>query len=105
MKFNASLLTAITCVLVVYSGVATADRAKLAKLDKACEKQRDIKLAPLRSKIAKECVETTSKGKEVCEKESQDFNGNRVGRNPMFYDLPECVKAFEYQKSLASRQY
>jgi hypothetical protein len=98
-------ITIITFVFLVYSGYSNADSAKLAKLDKACEKARQVKLVPLREKIAKECVATTSKSEEVCKKESQDYNGNRVGRNPMFYDLPECVKAFEYQKSLASRKY
>lgn len=73
--------------------------AKQIELDNACEAQRQIKIAPLREKAISECVEGEGKERDYCERYYQDY-GNRSGDRPaLFYDLPECVKAFEYQKN------
>ena len=73
------------------------DQGKQAELDAACESARQLALAPRRSDIYQECVDKFKKSAEVCEEEASGYNGNRVGASPLFYDLPECEAAFEYQ--------
>ena len=73
--------------------------AKQTELDNACEARRQIEIAPLREKAINACVEVEGKERDYCERYYQDF-GNRAGDRPaLFYDLPECVAAFEYQKN------
>lgn len=66
-------------------------------LDKECEKARQIALAPRKKEIYQECHEKFKKSEAVCKEEAQAYNGNRINGAPMFYELPECVKAFEYK--------
>jgi hypothetical protein len=79
------------------NGLATANETQgyQAELDAACETARQAALAPSRSEIYQECIEKFKKSAVVCEEEAAGYNGNRVGRSPLFYDLPECVAAFE----------
>ncbi|HKJ16579.1 MAG TPA: hypothetical protein VJ984_04455 [Xanthomonadales bacterium] len=84
---------------------ANSDReAQQAELDAACEAAREEKLVPMRQALVHECVdnqefETVSE----CETFYSDYGsrsgGRRSGRAPLFYDLPECVEAFNYQNS------
>jgi hypothetical protein len=85
--------------LVFLSNNASAKQTTQEKLDEACENARTVALAPLRKVAYKECMAKGNKSEAVCKKEASDYNGNRVNRTPMFYELPECVKAFEYKKS------
>jgi hypothetical protein len=81
--------------------VAMADSSdpKQVELDNACEAQRQIKLAPMREQAITECVGVEGKEQDYCERFYRDF-GERSGDRPaMFYDLPECVDAFEHQKN------
>ena len=92
------LLVAVT---IFCNGLATADnrQSKQAELDAACEAARQTALAPKKSELYQECIEKLKKSAEVCEQETADYNGNRVGAAPLFYDLPECEAAFEYKNS------
>ena len=75
--------------------------AKQKKLDAACEKAREKKIAPLREQHIQECIDNGS-GPAWCRKFYADY-GNKAGkRAPLFTDLPECVKAFEFRKSYRS---
>jgi hypothetical protein len=76
---------------------------KQARLDGACEVARLKKLLPMREKFAAECVANKElPSKDECERFYADY-GNRMGRRaPLFYDLPECVTAFEYRQSTRS---
>jgi hypothetical protein len=38
--------------------------------------------------------------REACEDFYADYGGRMGGRAPLFYDLPECVKAFEFQQGV-----
>jgi hypothetical protein len=71
-----------------------------ARLDQACEVAREKKLAPEREKYIEECVEKKQKpDRASCERFYAD-HGNKAGnRAPLYYNLPECVKAFEYRKA------
>ena len=97
MKQLILIMTAITLTIISVSVVA--DQKTQTKLDQACEKARDVKLAPLRKTIFEECVTKFKKSKDVCTAEAKDYNGNRINGAPMFYELPQCVKAFEYRKT------
>jgi len=73
-------------------------KEKQAKLDFECEKARLIELAPIKRKIYKECMEDKNAEHEACFKLADKYNGGRNNANPRFYDLPECVAAYEYRR-------
>ena len=84
------------------NGLATANEGQgnQAELDAACEAARQAALAPRKAEIYQACIDKFKKSVEVCEQEAAGYNGNRVGRTPLFYDLPECEPAFEYQNNI-----
>ena len=70
-----------------------------SKLDAACETARQEKLAPMRAGFIDECVEKKQRpDRASCERFYADFGNQSGSRAPLFYDLPECVKAFEYRR-------
>ena len=80
------------------------DEEKQAELDAACEVAREKKLAPLRAQHIEECVEQGhQRDRESCERFYADFGAQSGQRAPLFYDLPECQKAFDYAQSSRSR--
>ena len=83
----------------ICNGLATAEdrQNKQAGLDAACEAARQAALAPRKAEIYQECIDKFKKSGEICEQEADGYNGNRVGRSPLFYDLPECEAAFDYR--------
>ena len=94
------LLTIVLIMLASSPALADESRAaKQAQLDAACEAARQERLAPIRQKYVDECVA----GKELpsrqeCERFYTDY-GERTGRKaPLFYDLPECVEAFNFHQ-------
>lgn len=95
--------TVLTIVLIMLaSSPAFADEsreAKQAKLDAACEAARQQRLAPIRQKYVDECVANKElSSRQECERFYADY-GERTGRKaPLFYDLPECVAAFNFQQ-------
>ena len=112
------ILPVTLCILVSNTCFAKEDRStKRAELDAACEVAREQKLAPLRQQYIDECVEKQKKDRAECERFYKDYDGRRISRNydgkhgnrlyggrqenraPLFYDLPECVEAFEYRTS------
>lgn len=94
------ILPFILCLLVSNTVFSNEDRsAKQAQLDAACEAARELKLAPLRQQHIDECVGQQKKDRAECERFYQNYGGRQGNKAPLFYDLPECVKAFEYQKS------
>jgi len=73
-----------------------------AQLDYECEKARAKKLYPMRLKIFDDCM-IKYDNKSYCNAEAGKYNAERVNGSPRFYDLPECVKVFEYRKAHRSR--
>lgn len=97
-------LSAALCLLLFLppSGLqADPDREqKQAELDAACEAAREKKLAPLRDQMVKQCVRDKEQpDRAACEVYYSDYGARAGSRAPLFYDLPECVKAFDYQTS------
>lgn len=89
-------------VIMLASATASADQArdaKQARLDAACEAARQAKLAPIRQKYTDECVANKElPSRQECEQFYADY-GERTGRKAaLFYDLPECVTAFNFQQ-------
>ncbi len=76
------------------------DRAtRQAQLDRACEAARQAHLAPLREAMVRKCMRDSGKPRSACERLHGNY-GERAGNRPaLFYDLPECERAFEYQRS------
>ena len=71
-----------------------------AELDASCEAAREKKLAPLRKQFVEQCMRDKEQpNRATCEAFYSDYGAQSGDRAPLFYELPECVKAFEYQNS------
>ena len=110
MRDNNLITSHILMILlffIVTSSDAFADRARdqnQAKLDATCEQAREKKLAPMRAQFVEECVQNKEQpNRKACETFYADFGAQSGRRAPLFYDLPECVEAFEYQNSQRQR--
>jgi hypothetical protein len=79
--------------------------AQQALLDAECEAAREHKLAPEREKYIEDCVRDKVKdSREACERFYSDYGARTGYREPLYYDLPECVAAFEFRKSYRQSQ-
>ena len=72
----------------------------LEELDRRCEEAREGMIAPLRAAEIKNCIETGTGDQAWCESFWADYGAST--RTPTgefiqgpFYDLPECVEAWE----------
>ena len=102
--FAGSLL--ISClVFSVATCASEQDREqRQAELDSTCEKAREERLAPERERYIEECVEKEQKpDRAACERFYRDYGARSGDRAPLYYDLPECVEAFEFRKSHKTR--
>ena len=98
MKNSQVLLSLVIISLLINPALAKESRAdKQARLDAACEVERQRKIAPLRQQVIEECIANKEfPDRNECERFYADY-GERTGRKaPLFYDLPECVTAFEF---------
>lgn len=98
--FQTLLLAAL--ILTAFSPAAAREsrEEKQAGLDGTCEAARLKKLAPIKKNMVENCVANKElPSRSECVTFYADY-GNRMGRRaPLFYDLPECVTAFEYNQS------
>ena len=103
LKF-ALLIIALAAVSTV--NVQANNRESTQKeLDAACESAREIRLTEGRAKHIEECVENKEReDRAACERYYSNYGARAGARPPMFYDLPECEKAFEHQRSQRSRK-
>lgn len=97
-----SLLVAFLILLMAGPLMAGESREqKQAKLDAACEVAREKKLAPMRKQFVEDCVANNElPSRAECERFYADYGGRMGGRAPLFYDLPECVSAFEFMQGV-----
>jgi hypothetical protein len=103
MKSRLLLLATVT-ILTSATGEAIETeedrRAKQAQLDAICEQARQRKIAPLRDKMIKECVDKEQRpDRASCERFYESYGERTGAQDPLFYDLPECVKAYDYMRS------
>lgn len=102
MKTIQTLITVLFILLLVSPAQAKESReAKQTRLDQACEVARSKELVPLRTKVTDECVANKElPSRKECERFYADYGERMGGRAPLFYDLPECVAAFDFQQSV-----
>ena len=99
------ILTLIVLSLILTSSaLATQSREdKQAELDATCEVERQKKLTPMRQQFVEDCVTNKEKSdRDHCERFYADYGSRMGGRAPLFYDLPECVSAFDFHRSSRS---
>ncbi len=101
---NAWLLLMVSAMVVSVTGHAIETeedrKAKQAELDAICEEARQKKLMPLRAQYVEECVEKEQlPDRASCERFYADYGERSGNRAPLFYDLPECVRAHEFRTS------
>ena len=100
MKIQATI---VLVLLPFLTGGAIADqeqrRLRQQQLDAACEMAREQKLAPLRQQLIEQCVWQRQGDLAWCEWYFRDYGAQAGRRAPLFYDLPECIEAFEYRRS------
>ena len=93
-------------LMLILIGPALAKESredKQARLDGACEVARQTKLTPMRKGFVDECVANKElPNRKECERFYADYGNRMGGRAPLFYDLPECVTAFDFQQSQRS---
>ncbi|MCU0952791.1 MAG: hypothetical protein MUC68_17565 [Burkholderiaceae bacterium] len=80
-----------------------AEMKRLAELDRVCEAARETRLAPMRRERIERCVTVENRPREQCTAEYAHWGDTQAtargaARAGMFYDLPECVTAFEARK-------
>ena len=73
--------------------------ATLEHLERACEQARENALRPIRAHYVDECVQKGVKDRPACERFYADYGNAMKPVGMKFYDLPECVKAFNYRRS------
>lgn len=102
-----NLLAPVFVAALVYpvAGMsADSDRQATQKtLDAECEAVRERKLAPERARFIEDCVARKRSDRAACERFYSDYGAQSGNRAPLHYDLPACVKAFEFQRSQRRR--
>ncbi|NNK37682.1 MAG: hypothetical protein HKP03_04335 [Xanthomonadales bacterium] len=98
-RFTVMISVVLALSLVAVDGMADRNRdRKQAELDAACEAAREKKLAPMRAQYIEECVKNREQpDRRSCEVFYSDFGAQSGNRAPLFYDLPECEAAFDFQ--------
>lgn len=94
------LLSTVFLTLLINPALAKESREdKQARLDGACEAARQEKIAPLRKQVTEDCVANKElPSRSECERFYADY-GERTGHKAaLFYDLPECVTAFNFNQ-------
>lgn len=100
---NAVFRWIIFALTVCYGAVGLAEAPdRQQQLDAACETARESKLAPERERYINECVAAWDKSREDCTHFYRDYGDAQVRqgeivRAPLYDDLPECEKAWEFR--------
>jgi hypothetical protein len=103
MTTRAALIAAALAALVGVPAALAQSEAELKRLDeldRKCEAARLAKLAPIRAELIDRCVRIDKRPREVCESEFAHYGDTKATAHGkaiagLFYDLPECVAAFE----------
>ncbi len=102
MKFLLSIVLILLLAGPALAGELRED--KQARLDDACEVERQNKLTPMRKEFVEECVAKKQlPDRDACVTFYADYGNRMGGRAPLFYDLPACVTAFEFQQGVVTR--
>lgn len=96
------IFTAIVISTSIPVGFAEDQDVVQQQLDQACEAARLEKLRPIREKYAAECVAEWDRSQEYCDRFYSDYGNAGGDQRVLFYDLPECEKAWNYRRSYRS---
>lgn len=99
------LLVVALLIGAALHATASDSQVRQDQLDAKCEAARQRAIAPERAKAIDECVRDNMKEtREDCERFYRDY-GERSGRRPpLYYDLPECVAAYDFRARSHSAQ-
>jgi hypothetical protein len=98
------LTAPLAAAVLLAGGTALAqtdsDMKRMAELDRVCEAAREQRLAPMRAERIERCVSVENRSREQCSSEYANWGNTQAtargtARTGLFYDLPECVAAFE----------
>lgn len=101
--YDRILLKSVALLFLVTSLTAPSTRAAhkddgrmtVQEIDRACAQARDNALRPIRARYIEECVVKGDKDRPACERLYADYGDAIQPAGRKFYDLPECVRAFE----------
>lgn len=96
------LLILAAPLMLPFAAFASGDdrQSTQAQLDAACEAARERKLAPEREKYIEECVRDQLKdSREACARFYSDYGSRTPDRYALYYDLPECERAWDFRQS------
>lgn len=101
---RAALVCLATSLMTPLLRAADGDNGSvtLRQMDQECEQARDNALRPIRARYVEECVQNGDKDRPTCERFYADYGDAILPAGKKFYDLPECVKAFEFRRSSRS---
>ena len=109
LRYLVSIVLFSVCLNPTWQATAVAASAedwetKKQELDEACEAAREAQLSVDRTQYVNECVVKKQKeSRAACEKFYSDYGSQSGSRPPMYYDLPECERAFEHRQSQRNR--
>jgi hypothetical protein len=89
---------------IVFAADAGDWETKKQELDAECEAAREVHLSVDRTQYIEECVAKKQKeNRAACERFYSDYGSQSGSRPAMYYDLPECERAFEHRQSQRNR--
>jgi len=103
---NLHLFISVILLSLLVTPVAAKESRedKQARLDRSCESARQKKLIPMRKEVVDQCVANKERSsRKECERFYADYGERMGGRAPLYYDLPECVTAFDFQQGVRQR--
>lgn len=93
-------LAAAVAAPIVCVGAERNRESTQRRLDAECETARERRLVPERVRLIDDCVrEKFLENRKECERYYADYGGQYGRGAPLYYDLPECVRAFEFRES------
>lgn len=104
IRFVAAVAGAVALATIGTPAMTDSDDELLEKvkvMEQECEAARAERLAPIRKKLAEECMQERGDmpdAEQVCTIETSTYGNNAVNAagavmQGMFYDLPECIAA------------
>jgi hypothetical protein len=85
-------------------------RNEIPELMKECQRQREEKIAPLRTQAIEDCVTNQGRSREYCERYNKTFGDQRLrtadGITPgMFWELPVCEQVVSAERYLKNNPH
>lgn len=98
--FATVIALALLALVTPARAQSDAELKRLDELDRRCVEAREAKLAPMRAERIERCVREEKRPRDICTVEYSTWGESSTTHNGgtrpgLFYDLPECVAAFE----------